>query len=242
MTRPAANVLLALLPAEEYAGLQPHLEPVSVPIRTVLHEPGQPISHVYFPTSGVVSLLTVPDGSQGVESGVVGREGFAGLPVFLGTDRTTGRSVVQVHLHALRMATEDFRTRVARDGLLHTLLLRYAHFLLCQVSQSLACGVSHPIEQRLCRWLLLIHDRSGDRFPLTHELMANLLGVRRASISEVAGDLQQRGLIRYRRGQMDVLDRPGLERTACECFRVIRSEWDRLFGPPNGAIGPAAGQ
>ena len=231
MTRPAAtNGLLAALPADERDALLPHLEPVSVPIRTVLHEPGEPISHVYFPTTGVVSLLSVPAGGDGVEAGVIGREGFVGLPVFLGTDRTTGRCVVQVPLQALRMTSANFRSEVKRDGSLHALLLTSAlYFLLCQVSQSLAQASPTPSNSGLCRWLPSHIDRTGGgRFP-THEFLANMLGVRRASVSEVAAGLQDRGLIRYSRGQVNVLSRAGLEQSSCECFQVIQAEWDRLF-------------
>ena len=225
-----SNGLLAALPLGEYADLLPRLETVSLPAQAVLHRPGEPISHVYFPTAGVVSLLAVPGRGRGVEAGVIGREGFAGLPVFLGTDRSTGLCVVQIPLVALRMASADFRSRVGPDSALHALLLRYTHFLLCQVSQALACGASHPIGERLCRWLLLVHDRVGaDQFPLTQDFVARMLGVRRAGVSEAAASLQERELIRYSRGQVSVLDRAGLERAACECFRLIRAEWDRLF-------------
>src|SRR4051812_31986613 len=153
LSSPPANGLLAALPPAELAALLPHLEPVSLPARTALHEPGQDITHVHFPTAGVVSLL-----AGGVEAAVVGREGVVGLPVFLGTDRSTGRCMVQLPLEALRMAAGEFRARVGRDGGLHGLLLRYAHYLMCQVSQSLACRASHEVQQRLCRWLLLVHD------------------------------------------------------------------------------------
>jgi CRP-like cAMP-binding protein len=197
-----------------------------LPIRTPLYQPGETIAHVYFPTDGVVSLL-----AGGIEAGVVGSEGMVGLPVFLGTDRSTGHCVVQVPLEALRMAADDFRRRVRRDSQLHGLLLRYTHFLFCQVSQSLACHASHPIQDRLCRWLLLVHDRAGtDEFPLTQSFMAAMLGVRRASVSEVAGILQDAGLIQCGRGRVSVLDRKGLEDAACHCFQVVEAEWDRVFG------------
>jgi CRP-like cAMP-binding protein len=226
-----ANFLLAALPAREYAALLPSLEAISLPTGTVLAEPGVAISYVYFPTAGMISLLAIPAGSNGVEAGAVGREGFAGLPVFLGAESSPGRCVVQLPLEALRIEATNFLSCVNRHGSLRALLLRYTHYLLCQISQSLACGVSHPIEHRLCRWLLMVHDRAGsDRFPLTHEFLANMLGVRRASISEVAAGLQERGLIQYRRGRVTVLDRAGLEEAACECFQVIENEWKRLFG------------
>jgi CRP-like cAMP-binding protein len=235
MTRPAApgptNALLGALPLEEYDALAPHLDSVSLPARTVLYEPAERISHIFFPTAGVVSLLAVPSRGNGVEAAVMGREGFVGLPVFLGTDRSTGLCVVQIPLEARRMTAEDFHRRVERRGALHSLLLLYTHFILCQVSQSLACSTSHAIERRLCRWLLQVHDRAGaDDFPLTQEFMANMLGVRRASVSEAAAGLQERGLIQYRRGRLSIENRAGLEEAACECFPIIREEWTRLFG------------
>jgi CRP-like cAMP-binding protein len=221
-----ANRLLAALPAAEQAALVPHLDLVSVPARTPLYEPGEPIRHVYFPVAGVVSLL-----AGDIEAGVVGPEGMVGLPVFLGIEHSPGPCLVQIPLQAMRMAADDFRSRVAPDSALHELLLRYTHFLLCQVSQSLACCSAHEVQQRLCRWLLMVHDRAGtDQFPLTQEFMASMLGVRRASVSEVAARLQERGLIRYSCGQVSVLDRAGLEETSCECFRLLRAECERVFG------------
>jgi CRP-like cAMP-binding protein len=225
------NRLLASLPADEYGRLLPYLEPISHAAQTCLAEADRPIEHVYFPTVGVISLLAIRSPGGDIEAGVVGREGFAGLPVFLGTDRSPCRWVVQLPLQAVRMAADDFRAVVPRDGSLHTLLLRYTHFLLCQVSQSLACCAAHAVQKRFCRWLLMLHDRAeNDHFPLTHAFMANMMGVRRASVSEVAAGLQEKGLIGYERGRLTVLDRAGLERAACACFRTIRNEWDRLFG------------
>jgi CRP-like cAMP-binding protein len=225
------NRLLASLPAEEFSRLLPYLEPVAHPAKTCLCEPDNPIRHVYFPTAGVISLLAVKTPSTAIEAGMVGREGFVGLPVFLGTDRSTGLCMVQLPLQAVRMAADDFRAVVPRDGSLHALLLRYTHFLLCQISQSLACCATHAVEKRFCRWLLTVHDRAdNDEFPLTHAFVASMMGVRRASVSTVAAGLQQRGLIGYERGRLTVLDRAGLESIACGCFRVVRSEWERLFG------------
>jgi CRP-like cAMP-binding protein len=225
------NKLLASLPAEEFSRLLPYLEPVSHPAKTRLCEPDNPIRHVYFPTAGVISLLALRASGGGIEAGMVGREGFVGLPVFLGTDRSTGTSVVQLPLQAVRMSADNFRAVVPRDGSLHALLLRYTHFLLCQISQSLACCASCAVEKRFCRWLLTVHDRAeNDEFPLTHAFMANMMGVRRASVSQVAAGLQQRGLIGYERGRLTVLNRSGLEVTACGCFEVVRNEWERLFG------------
>ncbi len=227
----ASNKLLASLPTEEFGRLLPYLEPVSHPAKTRLCEPGRPIRHVYFPTAGVISLLALRGSGGGIEAGMVGREGFVGLPVFLGTDRSPGPAVVQLALQAVRMSADDFRTVVPRDGSLHALLLRYTHFVLCQIAQSLACCSTHRVEKRFCRWLLTVHDRAEtDEFPLTHAFMAYMMGVRRASVSTVAAGLQEKGLIGYERGRLTVLNRTGLESAACGCFGVVRTEWERLFG------------
>jgi CRP-like cAMP-binding protein len=218
---PPPNRLLAALPPREYDRLRPHLEPAPLTTRAILYEPGQPVRHVYFPGSGVLSLLGVlPDGDS-IEVGVVGREGMAGLSVFLGVESGPTRCLVQVPGEALRMAADAFRSRVGRGSRLHGLLLRYTHGLLAQVAQSAACNALHPVEQRMCRWLLMVHSRAGsDRFPLTHDFLAAMLGVRRASVTEAARELRQAGLIRYGQGQLTVLDRPGLEVAACACYRT----------------------
>lgn len=209
--------------------LLPHLEPVPLAFQAVLHQPDQAIEHVYFPTSGVVSVLTPADGkATGVEIAVVGWEGVAGLPVFLGVATTPARAVVQVPGEALRMPADDFRARAGR-GPLHALLLRYTHAFLAQVAQATACNSLHPVGKRLCRWLLMVQGRVGtDHFPLTHEFLAALLGVRRASVTEAAQGLQRAGLVRYRRGELTVLDRRGLESASCNCHRVIQAELDRV--------------
>jgi CRP-like cAMP-binding protein len=210
----------------------PHLEPVPLPPRAVLHEPGEPIAHVHFPCSGVLSVLHPSDGrGVGIEVGVIGCEGVAGLAVFLGVERTPARCLVQVPGEALRMRARDFRTRVGRDTALHGLLLRYTHAFLAQVSQAAACISLHPVEKRLAGWLLMVQRRAGsDTFPLTHEFLAALLGVRRASVTEAAQGLQGGGLIRYRKGRLTVADRRGLESVACDCHRVSQAAMDRVPG------------
>jgi CRP-like cAMP-binding protein len=219
---PSSNQLLAALPAREYARLGPHLEPVSLAFKDILYEPDCVLPHVYFPLSGVLSLIIPAEGRPGgIEVGVVGREGMAALPVFLGDGVTPLRCIVQVPGDALRMRAEDFRARVSRDSALHSLLLGYTQTLLNQVSQSVVCNSLHPIEQRLSRWLLTVQDRAeSDRFPLTHEFLAAMLGVRRASVTEAARKLRITGLIHYGRGELTVLDRPGLESISCGCHRV----------------------
>jgi CRP-like cAMP-binding protein len=224
-----ASHLLAALPPWEYQRLRPLLEDVPLPAGAVLYETGQPIRHVHFPTAGVLSLLSSPQGrGEGIEVGVVGREGMAGLPVFLGARTAPTRCVVQVTGAAVRMRADHFRTRVHRDGALHGLLLHYTHAFLNQVSQTVACNALHSVPKRLARWVLTVHVRAGaDSFRLTHAFLAAMLGVRRASVTEAARKLQQAGLIRYVRGLFTILDRPGLEASACDCHRLIEAAYGR---------------
>jgi CRP-like cAMP-binding protein len=221
---------LAALPVAEYERLRPYLETVPLALRDILYGADQAIPHVYFPLTGVLSLISrAEDQIEGVEVGVVGREGAAGLPVFLGGATATARCVVQIPGQALRMRSEVFRTNVGRDSALHGLLLRYTHAFLTQVAQSVVCTTRHPVEQRLARWVLAIRARAGmNQFPLTHEFLAAMLGVRRATISVAARAFQKAGLIRYGRGQMTVLQPRGLERAACECHRIVQAELDWL--------------
>ncbi len=225
----AANLLLSALPTSEYDRLLPQLEPFALRAMEVLYEPGEVIRHVHFPTSGVVSLIVPSDERPGgVEAGVIGSEGMVGLPVFLGTEIGTARALVQVPGEALRMRSRDLRSWLSQDSQLQRLLLHYTHSFLIQVSQTVACNALHLVPRRLAGWLLRIQSRVGtDQFPLTHELLAIMLGVRRASITEAAQNLQKRGLIRYARGQVTVQDRPGLEAAACNCHRIIQSALDR---------------
>jgi CRP-like cAMP-binding protein len=227
--RMPTNRLLAALPSRDYARLLPDLEVVPLPLRAVLQEADEPMPYVYFPSAGVVSLLITPNGrGVGVEVGMVGREGVAGLPVFLGADSTAARWVVQAPGEALRMAADAFQGHANRRPL-RDLLLLYTNAFLAQVSQSVACNALHPVEERLCRWLLMVHARVGlDQFPLTHAFLAAMLGVRRASVTEAARGLQDAGLIRYGRGRLEVLDRSGLESAACNCHRAAQAELDRL--------------
>lgn len=228
---PSTNLLLSALPSREYNRLLPHLGRLPLDFKTVLYELGQPVTHLYFPTSGMISLLLAPDGRRaGMEVGVVGREGVVGLSAFLGARSEPTRSIVQVPGEALRMPADKFRVLVGRESKLYELLLRYVHVFLTQLTHEAACIALHPIEKRLCRWLLTVHDRAGcDRFPLTHEFLAAMLGVRRASVTEAACRLRQAGLIRYGGGQLTVLDRRGLERNVCGCYRLVKTELDRLL-------------
>jgi CRP-like cAMP-binding protein len=222
---PPANKLLAALPRAEFEHLKPYLELAPLAIKTVLYKPDHSLSHVYFPTTAVLSLLTVLKDGSSIEVGLVGREGMAGLAAFLGAPTPRVRCMVQVPGEAYRMRAQNFRDQVSRNSALHGLLLGYTHRFMTQLSQLIACNSQHAVEQRLCRWLLMTHLRVGvDRFPVTHEFLAAMLGVRRASVSEVAQRLQEAGLIRYHRGAMTILDHQGLEASACECYQAVRSE------------------
>jgi CRP-like cAMP-binding protein len=227
---PSANRLLAALPPREFQQLRPFLERTPLPARVILQEPDRPIGHVHFPTSGIVSLLSAPGGSGlGVEVGIVGCEGMVGLPVFLGRGEAQARWLVQVPGESLRMRADAFRARVGRNSRLHELLLLYTHVFLAQVSLALACNSLHAVERRLARWLLTVQARVGeDRFPLTHQFLAAMLGVRRATVTEAALVLQAAQLIRYKRGQLMVLDRDGLEAASCGCHRGMQSALDWL--------------
>jgi CRP-like cAMP-binding protein len=232
VSTPRHNRLLAALPSRELNRLVPHLERVSLPLRAILHEPGQPFKHLYFPLSGLLSLLSARNGQGGsIEIGVVGCEGMAGLPVFLGTKVASTLSLVQVPGEALRLRTNKFHRLVKRQSKLHEMLLRYTHVFLTQVSQWVACNSLHSVEKRLCRWLLAVHDRAThDHFPLTHQFLASMLGVRRASVTEAARRLRKAGLIHYGGGQLTILDRRGLEGAVCGCYHAVRAEMVRLLG------------
>lgn len=226
----AQNRLLAALPSAAQDRLMSRLGDVSLEFKHVVYEAEQRIDYVYFPRSGVYSLLSIlKDGSM-IEVGTVGNEGMLGMPVFLGSDRSPTRVIVQVPGNALKMGINDFRDEFSRSGALYELLQRYTNAMFRQLSQSVACNRLHSLEQRCSRWLLHTHDRvSSDNFPLTHEFLASMLGVRRAGVTEVAGTLQRKGLIRYSRGRVTVLDRGGLESSSCECYRVIADEFDRVL-------------
>ena len=225
------NRLLSALPEEELERLRPHLEVVRTEQRETVYEAGTPIEHVYFPTTGVFSLVTqMRDGSV-IEVGTVGNEGMLGLPLFLGGASVPLSTFCQVAGEALRLEADIFRRAVGSESRLHALLGRYAQAVFIFTAQTAACNATHPIRQRCARWMLLTHDRVGtDEFPLTHEFLAQMLGVRRASVTEVAGSLQKQGLISYRRGRIAVLDRAGLEAASCECYGVIQREFESLPG------------
>ena len=223
------NRLLAALPREEYARLAPRLEPVALELSRVLFRPEEEISHVYFPAKAIVSLLTDLEDGTGMEVGLVGWEGMVGVSAVLGGSETKV-ATVQGAGEALRLRVEALREEFGRGGVLQAQLLRYTHALMTQISQTVVCNVRHNLDGRLARWLLMYHDRrESDEFSLTHEFMANMLGVRRAGVTEVATRLKERGFIRYSRGHIAILDRAGLEQFACECYPAVKEKFEELL-------------
>lgn len=224
------NLLLAALPSEEYSRVIVYMENVSLELKQSLYQRHKPIEYVYFIEHGVASLLTVMNDGALVEVATVGNEGMVGLPVFLGADRIPGECFVQVPGDAWKMRVDLFKAHVTADSFLHSLLQRYTQALFNQIAQTVACNRLHSIEQRFCRWLLMTAIRVGaNSFPLTQEFIALMLGANRASVSQVASVLQRAGLIKYVRGQVTILDHSGLEATACECYEIVRTEFERLF-------------
>lgn len=227
---PRQNHLLAALPADEYARIRPSLELVPMPLADVLYEPGVQMRHVYFPTTAIVSLLYVMENGASAEIAVVGNEGVVGVSLFMGGESTTSRAVVQSEGHAYRLKAQLLKDEFFRAGPMQRLLLRYTQALLTQMAQTAVCNRHHSLDQQFCRWLLLSLDRlSSNELVMTQELIANMLGVRREGVTEAAGNVQRAGLISYNRGRITVLDRPGLEARACECYAVVKKEFDRLL-------------
>ena len=227
---PMQNHLLAGLPAAEFERLSAHLELVAMPLGEALYESGGRLQHVYFPTTSIVSLLYVLEDGASAEIAVVGNEGILGISLFMGGETTPSRAVVQSAGHGYRLAAAHLKHEFDRAGPVLHLLLRYTQALITQMTQTAVCNRHHSVEQQLCRWLLLSLDRlSSNSLTMTQELIANMLGVRREGVTEAAGKLQRAGLIRYRRGRIEVLDRPGLEKTVCECYAVVKTEFDRLL-------------
>jgi CRP-like cAMP-binding protein len=227
---PGENRLLGALPKDDHDRLLPHLEKVSLPLREILYEANGPIAHVFFPLHGVVSLV-IMDGVFTLEVGIIGNEGLVGTPVFLGADRSPTRAIAQIPGDALRMEVKVFQSEINRHGAFHGLVQRYTQTMINQISQSIVCNHRHSVEKRMCRWLLMSHDRVGaDEFQLTHEFLAQMLGVCRPTVTAVAGTLHKNGMISYHRGMITVLDRKGLEAASCECYAVVAKELGRLLG------------
>jgi hypothetical protein len=227
---PVGNRLLAALPVKDYQHLLPELEPVTLTFGDILFEPGENLCHVYFPNNSIISLLSAVGERELLEVGIVGNDGMAGLPVFMGVSKSRTRGLVQGEGSAFRMKAAALRKELSNGSALPKLLHRYTHSLLTQISQSAACNRFHLVNPRLARWLLMTHDRiEGDEFRLTQEFLSLMLGVRREGVTLAAGNLQKQKLIRYSRGRIRILDRAGLEAVTCKCYAVCKDEYDNFL-------------
>ncbi|HEX9852367.1 MAG TPA: Crp/Fnr family transcriptional regulator [Woeseiaceae bacterium] len=227
---PTQNHLLAALPASEIERIAPHLELVPLKLGQVLYESGGRLKHVYFPTNSIVSLLYVMQDGASAEIAVVGNEGILGISLFMGGESTPSRAVVQSEGFGYRLPAALLKKEFNRGGPMMHLLLRYTQALITQMSQTAVCNRHHSVDQQLCRWLLLSLDRlSGSELTMTQELIANMLGVRREGVTDAAGKLRDAGIIDYSRGRIKVLDRGKLEQQVCECYAVVKQEFDRLL-------------
>lgn len=232
---PLQNHLLDALPEEVLENFKPHLELVEMKLGDVLYESGEKLKHVYFPTTSIVSLLYVMEDGASAEIAVVGNEGILGVSLFMGGDTTPSRAIVQSAGYGYRLRAPLLKDEFNRNGPMMRLLLRYTQALITQMSQTAVCNRHHTIEQQLCRWLLLSLDRlASDELVMTQELIANMLGVRREGVTESAGRLQREGLIDYSRGRIQVRDRIALEARSCECYQVVKNEFDRLLPSLHG--------
>lgn len=230
-TNPQQNRLLASLPQSELQALLPHFESVSLAHGDHVIIPDEPIQHIYFPLNALLSLVTTMEDGSSAESGIIGREGLSGIPVLLNAQQTTMPTFTQVPGEALKIKADIVKAAYDRRGELHTLLNRYMHTVVVMGSYSTACNALHKIEMRMAKWLLMSGDGVGsDEFNLTHEFLAVMLGVRRASVSEIASVLRGQGLIDYTRGHIKITDRSGLEAASCECYGKFKAEYERLFG------------
>ena len=238
MAHPRDNQLLAALADENYEALAPFLEPVELPLGMVLYESGGAQGHVYFPTSSIVSLLYVLENGSSAEIAVTGCEGLVGIALFMGGETTPNRAVVQSAGRGYRVKARALKEQFEAGGPLQLLLLRFTQALITQMTQTAVCNRHHSIDQQLCRWLLLSLDRlPANELVMTQELIANMLGVRREGVTEAAGKLQADGLVAYSRGRITVLDRGKLEARVCECYEVVKKEYDRLLPAPAAPAG-----
>jgi CRP-like cAMP-binding protein len=227
---PRQNRLLDALPAAEFGRLSRQLELVPMVLGEALYESGSRLHHVYFPTNSIVSLLYLMEDGASAEIAMVGNEGILGIALFMGGETTPSRAVIQSAGYAYRLRAQLLKREFNRAGPLLYLLLRYTQALITQMAQTAVCNRHHSLEQQLCRWLLLSLDRlHSNKLAMTQELIANMLGVRREGVTEAAGKLQRAGAIRYSRGRIEVLDRPALEARVCECYAVVKKEYDRLL-------------
>src|SRR5450432_682408 len=227
---PKQNHLLAALPAADFARLLPDLELIPMPLGWAVYESGGQLNYLYFPTSSIVSLLYVMESGASAEIAITGNEGLVGIALFMGGESTPSRAVVQSAGNGYRLRANVMKREFALGGELQHLALRYTQALITQMSQTAVCNRHHALEQQLCRWLLLSLDRlEGNELAMTQELIANMLGVRREGVTEAALKLQEAGLISYARGHITVLNRAGLEKRTCECYAVVKKEYDRLL-------------
>lgn len=229
---PKRNLLLAALGGPDYRRLLSHLEWVDMPLSFVIYESGKKLEHVYFPTTSVVALLHVMKNGSVAESAIVGNEGLVGVSLFMGGETTSGRAMVQIAGHGYRMKAVNLKREFDTSVAVQSLLLRYTQALITQMSQNAVCNRHHSIDKQLSRFLLVNLDRlQGDELPMTHELIASMLGVRREGVTEAAQRLQKSGAIQYARGKIQLLSRPELESRACECYALVKDEYDRLLPP-----------
>jgi CRP-like cAMP-binding protein len=225
------NYLLAALPEAEFVRLKSKLESVSFKLGEVLYESGDKMDYLYFPTTAIISMLYVMESGATAEIGVVGNDGSVGNALYLGGDTTTSRAIIQNSGDAFRLKAKDVKAEFALGGMFQKMLLRYTQALMTQISQTAVCNRLHSVEQQLCRWLLLSHDRlDTDKLVMTHDLISNMLGVRREGITLAAQKLAKRKLIKNVRGTILIIDRQGLEEAVCECYKVVNSEYNRLLG------------
>jgi len=225
------NHLLAALPADEFTRLASNLEPVSLPLGKVIYESAEQLEYVYFPTTAIISLLYIMENGSTAEIGMAGNDGLVGIALFMGGSTTPNRAVVQSAGNAFRLKSKELLIEFHLSGVFQNILLRYTQYLMTQISQTAVCNRLHSVEQQLCRWLLINHDLlQTNKLIMTHDLIANMLGVRREGVSIAAGNLQKNNLIKYVRGTITILDRKGLETVACECYKVVKEEYDRLLG------------
>ncbi len=226
----SGNLLLEALPREEYDRLAPHLEFVKLAPGKIVYNVGEVVRYAYFPKGGMLSLLATTEAGRTIEVGMVGNEGMAGIPAIMRNGVAPGQVMVQIQLRAFRISGAVLREAFNRGGRLQDLLLRYMNTVLIQFAQSAACNRFHPVEQRLCRWLLICHDRvQSDTIPLTQEFLSHMLGVPRSSVTAVASALQDKGVIRYNRGMITVVDRQHLKAAACECYNLVRKEFTQFL-------------
>lgn len=225
------NHLLAALPKDEFTRLEPLLEPVSLELGQVIYESGEKLDHIYFPTTAIISLLYIMENGSTAEIGMSGNDGLVGIALYMGGSTTPSRAVVQSAGNSFRLRSKDLNDEFSLGGTFQKVLLRYTQSLMTQISQTAVCNRLHSVQKQLCRWLLINHDLlQTNKLIMTHDLIANMLGVRREGVSIAAGQLQELGLISYVRGTITILDRDGLLANACECYQVVKDEYDRLLG------------